>query len=250
MASFTPQRACPGRHLLQEICCHCSGCPPASVRRYPRPYRRCPRRRPRRAAAHAEKQDDGKEDAQRRPLKGCTFNHLRLTAARRRTDCRAGRQAPNCEDGCAANLARAQAHERLVGLRKRKRPRPHAPARNRHQLLSVTPVRFATERKTRSPQRSLRGRRGCRSCGSLARNDRAFLRHCGERRGTSSPAGGEDDRSVELLRRRGQRVARPTAPELLGQRRASLVARAGEGEHAPPSRHATCATMCALAPKP
>ena len=72
-------------------------------------------------------------------------------------------------------------------------------------------------------------------------------------RGGHELAGGrEDDRGVELLRRRLVRRARPLAAELERERaaRRRRRARTKREERGGPRARATCATMCADAPKP
>ena len=61
----------------------------------------------------------------------------------------------------------------------------------------------------------------------------AALGHGAQRRRHELPGGSEDERGVELLGRRAQRVARPLGPQAQRELLPLAILRAREGEHPP-----------------
>ena len=95
-------------------------------------------------------------------------------------------------------------------------------------------VRFATERSdTLSPEQLVRERRDVRHVDAGADDD-AALRDRAQRRRDELAGGGEDDRRVELLGRRAERVAGPLGAELERELPCRLVPRSREREHPAP----------------
>ena len=110
-------------------------------------------------------------------------------------------------------------------------------------------VRFATERSTRSPQRSSYGKDGIALMWMPAQTTVPPLRDRRQRLGDELACGGEDDRGVELLRPLADGPAR-TAPSSRASDWAASSPGRVKAKTRRPSWRASWATMCAAAPKP
>ena len=81
-------------------------------------------------------------------------------------------------------------------------------------------------------------------------DDRAAPGHSSQRGRHELSDRREDDRGIELLGRRPERVAGPLGAELAREPLRGLVARPRKSEDAPALKRATWMTMCADAPNP